>query len=450
MTQIVETETGRIRDTAKAKEILFTAGLWALHATDDELPDLPALLEAFGDPMRQFLVRLRPDDRNGYAVVECGERLLTIVRPSQRCDAHAVELAEMALSPELLDQALARARPVYASHQGVHASLAHSWETLLLPVRRRAGDEMLGLQIPLEYRQEMLWDAFEANPSGIFAARAVRDEAGSVSDFSLFLANEVACRTMRASRDRLVHVPLSRSYPHLRDLGLVAMMCKAVETGKPAVHRVRMRIEETDHTYSVHAVGHGDGVVVTLSDVSEYENTKSRFRAEHRALRRANDDLLRQREDLRATAESLEIAKKALDAEIKRRAALESRLRYLAEIDSMSGLANRRHFLERATAELRRANRYDKPLALVMIDIDHFKAINDRYGHAAGDLVIQSVAQLCVDNMRRDIDFVGRLGGEEFAVVMPETSLAGARRHRNACVRRSTTCASSTRTASSS
>jgi diguanylate cyclase (GGDEF)-like protein len=95
-------------------------------------------------------------------------------------------------------------------------------------------------------------------------------------------------------------------------------------------------------------------------------------------------------------------------------------LKKLATTDSMTGLFNRRHFLTLADTEWIRYQRYQRPLSLLMVDIDHFKTVNDRYGHAVGDQAINSVANACQQN-KRSPDTVGRLGGEEFAMLLPET-----------------------------
>jgi diguanylate cyclase (GGDEF)-like protein len=92
----------------------------------------------------------------------------------------------------------------------------------------------------------------------------------------------------------------------------------------------------------------------------------------------------------------------------------------LATIDELTGCLVRRVFHERVDAEIDRAERYDLPLALVMIDIDGFKAINDTYGHVVGDSVLRRVGEVLRRSMRTS-DLVGRLGGDEFAVLLPNT-----------------------------
>jgi diguanylate cyclase (GGDEF)-like protein/PAS domain S-box-containing protein len=97
----------------------------------------------------------------------------------------------------------------------------------------------------------------------------------------------------------------------------------------------------------------------------------------------------------------------------------------LATTDPLTGLLNRRSFSDAAERELKRHVRYERPLSVIMIDIDHFKRVNDTYGHAVGDLVISAVVERC-RRCVRDVDLVARLGGEEFAVLAPETSGANA------------------------
>lgn len=99
-------------------------------------------------------------------------------------------------------------------------------------------------------------------------------------------------------------------------------------------------------------------------------------------------------------------------------------LRSLVFIDGLTGVANRRRFDEALQTEWRRCRRSRTPLTLLMIDIDHFKAYNDRYGHQAGDTCLQSVAAALRGGFSRSHDLVARYGGEEFACLMPECDLA--------------------------
>ena len=97
-----------------------------------------------------------------------------------------------------------------------------------------------------------------------------------------------------------------------------------------------------------------------------------------------------------------------------------------ATFEGLTGLYRRETILEILDREWNRSQRYDRPLAVAVADLDRFKQVNDRYGHLSGDLVLQRVAAELA-GMLRETDFIGRFGGEEFLVVLPETGLEGAR-----------------------
>lgn len=106
--------------------------------------------------------------------------------------------------------------------------------------------------------------------------------------------------------------------------------------------------------------------------------------------------------------------------------AMAEELERLANSDELTGLANRRCFMEALTREVERAGRYDRSLSLVLLDLDHFKKVNDTWGHAAGDDVLKEVAR-ALRSVCRDIDLPARLGGEELVLLLPETDGEGAR-----------------------
>lgn len=111
--------------------------------------------------------------------------------------------------------------------------------------------------------------------------------------------------------------------------------------------------------------------------------------------------------------------------DVTAREQLEEQLRALATRDALTGAANRRHFVELAQRERERSQRSGAPLSLCMLDVDHFKNVNDQFGHVAGDRVLSAIAQAC-GSVLRISDVLGRLGGEEFGILLPDTNLSGA------------------------
>jgi diguanylate cyclase (GGDEF)-like protein len=127
-----------------------------------------------------------------------------------------------------------------------------------------------------------------------------------------------------------------------------------------------------------------------------------------------------QREQFASLLEARE-SNQLLQNEIVARQRLEGELRHLAQTDDLTGLNNRRWFLELSKQALRYTRRMRTPLALCMVDLDHFKVINDTKGHAAGDAVLVLVAEQCRKELR-ETDIIGRFGGEEFLITLPNAN----------------------------
>lgn len=132
----------------------------------------------------------------------------------------------------------------------------------------------------------------------------------------------------------------------------------------------------------------------------------------HELVEAGADEFLRKPLDWKWTAARLLAASRVV--------AMQRDLERLATTDALTGALNRRRFLERGAEEFTRSRRYDRPLSVVMLDIDHFKKVNDTHGHATGDEAIKMTVRCCKGTLRA-CDIIGRLGGEEFAIVLPET-----------------------------
>jgi diguanylate cyclase (GGDEF)-like protein/PAS domain S-box-containing protein len=154
------------------------------------------------------------------------------------------------------------------------------------------------------------------------------------------------------------------------------------------------------------------------------------IRTEVTRIKEAEEVLQRDKEGLEAIVgartHELAQANQELRAEVDERRRIERVLEQLATTDTLTGISNRRKLNDALGIEIKRAERFRTPLALVMFDIDRFKQLNDRHGHPIGDRVLAQVAQLVAGNIRAH-DVFGRWGGEEFVIVVPGSDLAAAR-----------------------
>lgn len=156
-----------------------------------------------------------------------------------------------------------------------------------------------------------------------------------------------------------------------------------------------------------------EGPPAVVSSIHFGEQVLGYFAVAPRAAAQSNDPVL-----VRTVAQELGGA--------LRMASLVEESRLMATTDSLTGLLNRRALLDRVSQELRRAARYRDSLSVILLDIDHFKHINDERGHASGDAVLASVARLLATAVR-NCDIIARWGGEEFVIALPSTSINGAR-----------------------
>ena len=128
----------------------------------------------------------------------------------------------------------------------------------------------------------------------------------------------------------------------------------------------------------------------------------------------------------RQEAEIYHLRNIELENQIKERNRLAAQLRQQATTDELTGISNRRYFLKQALHELKRANRHHRPLSIALVDIDHFKKINDTYGHLVGDQALVAFTRVFQKNIR-EIDLLARFGGDEFILLLPETRRESAR-----------------------
>ena len=172
------------------------------------------------------------------------------------------------------------------------------------------------------------------------------------------------------------------------------------------------------------ATDHGDAIEEELHAINSKlrEEIQSRIVAERR-LTKVLEAISRQKEDLEILVETITQHSDEIDIQWLKRI---SEVERLARIDPLTQIGNRRFLDEAFEREWRRCSRNRDHISLCMLDVDNFKLYNDHYGHQKGDDVLASVAAILKSSLNRKTDVCARIGGEEFAVLLPETELEGA------------------------
>jgi diguanylate cyclase (GGDEF)-like protein len=155
-----------------------------------------------------------------------------------------------------------------------------------------------------------------------------------------------------------------------------------------------------------------------LAQVKLLNQVKETIYNEDTAKRIANLQVIHQVESAKRDAEIQYLKTIELQKEIEKRKESESALEELATLDALTGVLNRREFFILAEKEVQSTLQNQQPSSIIMLDVDHFKTVNDDYGHAIGDQVLTAIAQIIRDNLRRE-EVVGRIGGDEFAILLP-------------------------------
>lgn len=254
--------------------------------------------------------------------------------------------------------------------------------------------------------------AIAATPVSIVTLEPAFKGGKVLENFTIKFANPAFAKLLNGSGEKYIGEHNHYCRKLLKQSDLRSCLLRALRENTTQAISIQYQRQEQSLVLQISITPVDGDLVLTLIDIT--------------SLSHAREMLELQTTLMEENARSLEAVRSALEAEIKRRGRLESKLRRLAGTDHLSGLANRRAFLEKATAEFRRSRRYQHPLSLVMLDLDRFKVVNDTHGHAAGDCVIVAVSQICQSLSRDGVDIVGRLGGEEFAILLPETNLKGA------------------------
>ncbi len=280
---------------------------------------------------------------------------------------------------------------------------------------RTAGAE--GAVSEMRRLDELVRMAAETATDALIIFDCARDSNGGVVDFVARHANRQSEWFTQKSVDQILGIPASQALDVGRLKRAFGLMRRAIKMGQVLRHDLRIPGRAGVRWYSARAIPMAESVALALMDITHEREAaaliQDQLRLSESMIRTSgvDGDLLAEAARLRTRADEL--------------AAENETLHRLASTDALTGVNNRREFEERLKAEVDRARRYGGALSLVIVDIDDFKKVNDKYGHPYGDKVLQEFARVIV-GCKRTPDIVARYGGEEFVIILPQIAVEGA------------------------
>ena len=289
---------------------------------------------------------------------------------------------------------------ICVNHQSGPKSSVHRWECLFLPMEDGESNRMfVALCIPREFKHEFLRVMLDSLPNGALVASPIRDSHNEIIDATIIAANAKAVEfTEHQSLEGLMSTTLCHAFGDSTVSSGWDRHMTVLRSGKAQTFDYHHRGENLSRWFHVHSAPIRDGIIISMIDFT----------------------------DMKRAFLELEHQKKVLMDEMEQRRGLEQELWALAHLDPLTGLPNRRAFRDSALLKLAESQTAHRPCAIVTIDIDHFKRVNDAYGHGAGDTVLRRVADIIKAPLRPNTDIGARMGGEEFTVLLPDTDTEAA------------------------
>ena len=308
-------------------------------------------------------------------------------------------------------------RPALILHSRISAVTVGITERLILPVRSGDAECLLCYIRPRNDATTVLRSVFNVSADAITVFGTIRDENGALADFTIVAANAESARRLNMQADTLIGSRLLDHWPFAETNGMMERFVRAVNSQLPDIFDASYKQDGKTVERQLRLAPHGEGLTVTDVDIGPTLAATRAIEKQHKELLHANELLEARAVDLMASYASLERTTNELREEITRNRALEAELVHLAHHDGLTGLPNRSFFEKRFEEKLKQMKRAKRRAALCIIDLDHFKDINDSLGHDAGDMVLREVSSRLRGTIRKS-DVIGRLGGDEFAVVL--------------------------------
>jgi diguanylate cyclase (GGDEF)-like protein len=424
-TEFREFDIDRHVQSAESRTLLAR---WRNAASPGGLPDIDAFWREDHGPCTPWLLKVLPTGDGDWRHAEAGVawRDPKDSHPRREFVSGLVE-PERSFVRRIFAATAARREPTYAVDSASGASNVLLQERLMLPCRMADGRiAILAMLRPLEFVEDMIRALIEAAPSGILRARCVRDDDGAIIDAVCLFANSLAATLLDRPLADLVTGRLEELLPEFVRSGALARCVSVAHTREASDFEIELRQGDQDIWLSISAVPLADGFALTIADITALKFINHELERVRSELIEANDHLELQARKLEAAIAIANEARTDLEIEVECRKVLEGELRRLALSDTLTGLANRPAVAAHGQALTVAAARRGLPLSVVGIDVDHFKRINDTYGHATGDRVLATLASRLQGQVRGDLDLAGRVGGEEFLILLPRTDLIGA------------------------
>lgn len=409
-----EVHTENIAARGHAPEIARILNRFALHRQDGEPVGYEKLAAALLPEFGEDLMILEPTGDGDYRWLHFGQEIIRYSGASRfgkRLSGMREHVARFSI--DSFDQAIAEDRPLYTVHRSTQTVRVALWERLVLPTTTRDGRRfIIAFSRPLQFREDLLNAVLDSSPSGIVALRAIRDAAGQIEQAVVVTANRRAAELSGRAENDLLDTDGRESLSFLSDPSIWRRCLYAIDLQRPDCLETSYTRNGATTWLRVAIAPLGDGLLLTLTDITD--------------LTVANQTL-----QMRAATLALEIGReratrRALSEEIGLREEREKELRRLAEEDPLTALLNRRSFTDKANAAIAASEADGTELAMIIVDLDHFKQVNDTYGHPAGDAVIRAFADLLLGQYRNERNLVGRFGGEEFGILLQDCDLASA------------------------
>lgn len=416
MTSYVDVHSDDIEQTTDFSDVRDLYAAW-ISAQGSGIPDLRHFEVALAGPIADRTMLMRASG-NTLIYERVGRNVVALFGHDPNGKVlEQIENAGARSFRSTYFQVLKSGRPGLALHDNVGATTVGITERLILPVRSDGDDCLLCYVRPREDATNVLRSVFNVSADAITVFQAIRDRDGHVVDFSINAANAEAARRLKIPPDELVGARLLEVWPFAATDGLLDRFIRSVNSQLLDVFDASYPEDGKIVERQLRLAPHGEGLTVTDVDIGPTLAATRAIDQQHNELLQANELLEARAIDLMASYASLERTTNELREEITRNRALEAELVHLAHHDGLTGLPNRSYFEQRFEEKLKQMKRAKRRAALCIIDLDHFKDINDSLGHDAGDMVLREVSNRLRSTIRKS-DVIGRLGGDEFAVVL--------------------------------